>query len=232
MTSHAENATVRLLFAIIKQKSLKDIDWNQVAQDPVLLEPIGNGHAARMRFSRLRDSITGQGCQKRQKRQKRTRHDDDKKISKPRKRQGSSQKNTISKSDSGVDLSSLAQSSPTSLASPYSDDYSSRFPTPCSDDMVSVCPAVIERGQTNTASGAFSPMVDGKNDFPDPSHFAYSESFTVFKAARDRSQYGDATTELQSPGLECSDLPDPNNPISLLDPSHEWNESFYDPSIL
>ncbi|KAG6279217.1 hypothetical protein E4U48_000144 [Claviceps purpurea] len=225
MTPHVENPIARLLFAMLRQKNLKDIDWNQVAQDPVLLEPIPNGHAARMRFSRFRDSITGQI------RQKHTRHHD-KKISKPRKRQGSFKKNTLSKSDSGVDLSSLAQSSPTSLASPYTDDYSSRFPTPCSDDMVSVCPAVMERQQTNTASDVFSPMVDGKNEILDPSHFAYSESFTVFEAARDRSKYGDTTTDLQSPGLECSDLPDPNNPISLLDPSHEWNESFYDPAIL
>ncbi|KAG5998333.1 hypothetical protein E4U52_000668 [Claviceps spartinae] len=228
MTPHAENPTACLLFAILKQKSLKDIDWNQVAQDPVLAEPIRNGHAARMRYSRFRDSFTGIAGQKRQ---KRTRHDG-KKISKPCKRQGSSKKNTRSKSDSGVDLSSLAQSSPASFASPYSDDYSSRFPTPCSDDMTSVCPAVMERRQTNTALDAFSPMVDGKNDFLDPSHFAYSESFTVFEAARDRSKYGDTTTDLQSPGLECSDLPDPNSPITLLDPSHEWNESFYDPSIL
>ncbi|KAG5974376.1 hypothetical protein E4U58_003164 [Claviceps cyperi] len=225
MTPHADNPTACLLFAILKQKSLKDIDWNQVAQDPVLSEPIRNGHAARMRFSRFRDSLTGQ------KRQKRPRRDD-KKISKPCKRKDSSKKNTLSKSDSSVDLSSLAQSSPTSLASPYSDDYSSRFPTPCSDDMVSVCPAVMEKGQNKTASDAFSPMVDGKNDFLDPSHFAYSESFTVFEAAHDRSKYGDTTTDLQSPGLECSDRSDPNNPITLLDPSHEWNEPFYDPSLL
>ncbi|CAK7264975.1 hypothetical protein SEPCBS119000_001269 [Sporothrix epigloea] len=52
-----DKAIARLLFAMLKQKSLKDIDWNLVACDPVLLEEISNGHAARMRYSRFRASV-------------------------------------------------------------------------------------------------------------------------------------------------------------------------------
>lgn len=45
---------------MLKQKCLKDIDWNRVACDPVLLEEISNGHAARMRFSRFRTTVENQ----------------------------------------------------------------------------------------------------------------------------------------------------------------------------
>jgi len=49
----------RFLFAILKQKNLKDIDWNEVARDSVLVEEISNGHAARMRYARFRDAMLG-----------------------------------------------------------------------------------------------------------------------------------------------------------------------------
>ncbi|ERS95041.1 hypothetical protein HMPREF1624_08530 [Sporothrix schenckii ATCC 58251] len=59
-----DKAIARLLYAMLKQKSLKDIDWNQVAADPALLERISNGHAARMRYSRFRQSIDSQVAKK------------------------------------------------------------------------------------------------------------------------------------------------------------------------
>ncbi|ETS06583.1 hypothetical protein M419DRAFT_117133, partial [Trichoderma reesei RUT C-30] len=65
MSPNSDNAMARFLFAILKQKNLKDIDWNQVAADPVLLEPITNGHAARMRYSRFRATVTGHTPSKR-----------------------------------------------------------------------------------------------------------------------------------------------------------------------
>ncbi|PNY28833.1 Uncharacterized protein TCAP_01246 [Tolypocladium capitatum] len=68
MARNSENVMARFLFAILKQKDLKDINWDQVAQDPVLLESITNGHAARMRFSRFRSTVTGKGPQKRRRR--------------------------------------------------------------------------------------------------------------------------------------------------------------------
>ncbi|CAK7197731.1 hypothetical protein SEUCBS139899_000379 [Sporothrix eucalyptigena] len=55
-----DKAIARLLYAMLKQKSLKDIDWNQVACDPALLEEISNGHAARMRYSRFRTAVENQ----------------------------------------------------------------------------------------------------------------------------------------------------------------------------
>ncbi|KAI1388361.1 uncharacterized protein F4822DRAFT_243209 [Hypoxylon trugodes] len=59
--SAANNDTpmTRFLFAILRQKNLKDIDWNRVAHDPVLSQEITNGHAARMRFSRFRTTMLG-----------------------------------------------------------------------------------------------------------------------------------------------------------------------------
>ncbi|KAK0741698.1 hypothetical protein B0T21DRAFT_359961 [Apiosordaria backusii] len=54
-----DNAMTRFLFAILQQKCLKDIDWNKVAHDPNLAQPITNGHAARMRYSRFRSAMLG-----------------------------------------------------------------------------------------------------------------------------------------------------------------------------
>lgn len=71
----SDNAMARFLFAVLKQKNLKDvsllqpshpailtlvscqIDWDLVANDPALLTPVTNGLAARMRFSRFRSTI-------------------------------------------------------------------------------------------------------------------------------------------------------------------------------
>jgi hypothetical protein len=54
-----DTAMTRFLFAILEQKCLKDIDWNRVASNPILPDPITNGHAARMRFSRFKQTILG-----------------------------------------------------------------------------------------------------------------------------------------------------------------------------
>ncbi|KAL2263268.1 hypothetical protein VTK26DRAFT_7533 [Humicola hyalothermophila] len=60
-----DNAMARFLFAILQQKCLKDIDWNKVARDPVLTQPITNGHAARMRYSRFKAAMLGHEPQRR-----------------------------------------------------------------------------------------------------------------------------------------------------------------------
>ncbi|KAK2624214.1 hypothetical protein QTJ16_006164 [Diplocarpon rosae] len=52
-----ESAITRLLYAILSQKCLKDIDWNKVARDPLLCQEITNGHAARMRYSRFKKQM-------------------------------------------------------------------------------------------------------------------------------------------------------------------------------
>ncbi|KAI0484177.1 hypothetical protein GGR56DRAFT_13378 [Xylariaceae sp. FL0804] len=59
MSANNDNAMTRFLFAILRQKNLKDIDWTKVAHDPILSQPITNGHAARMRYSRFRSAMLG-----------------------------------------------------------------------------------------------------------------------------------------------------------------------------
>lgn len=54
-----DGAINRLLYAILSQKCLKDIDWNKVAHDPVLSQEITNGHAARMRYFRFKKQMDG-----------------------------------------------------------------------------------------------------------------------------------------------------------------------------
>ncbi|KXX81228.1 hypothetical protein MMYC01_201381 [Madurella mycetomatis] len=63
--SNNDNAMARFLFAILQQKSLKDIDWNKVARNPILSQEITNGHAARMRYSRFRAAMLGLEPQRR-----------------------------------------------------------------------------------------------------------------------------------------------------------------------
>ncbi|RDL38205.1 uncharacterized protein BP5553_02545 [Venustampulla echinocandica] len=54
-----DTAIVRLLYSILSQKCLKDIDWNKVAQHPILNQEVTNGHAARMRYSRFKKQMDG-----------------------------------------------------------------------------------------------------------------------------------------------------------------------------
>ncbi|KAN0110137.1 hypothetical protein V8E51_006524 [Hyaloscypha variabilis] len=54
-----DTAITRLLYAILSQKCLKDIDWNKVAHHPILMQEITNGHAARMRYSRFKKQMDG-----------------------------------------------------------------------------------------------------------------------------------------------------------------------------
>ncbi|KAK3683715.1 hypothetical protein B0T22DRAFT_468642 [Podospora appendiculata] len=55
----------RLLFAILQQKDLKDIDWEKVANSPYLPQKISNGHAARMRYARYKQTVMGTEPQRR-----------------------------------------------------------------------------------------------------------------------------------------------------------------------
>jgi len=60
-----DSATTRLLYAILSQKCLKDIDWNKVASNPIICGEITNGHAARMRYSRFKKQMDGNASVKR-----------------------------------------------------------------------------------------------------------------------------------------------------------------------
>ncbi|KAE8440975.1 hypothetical protein EG329_006138 [Mollisiaceae sp. DMI_Dod_QoI] len=53
----SDTAIQELLYAILKQKCLKDLKWEEVASDPIHSKPITNGHAARMRYSRFKKQM-------------------------------------------------------------------------------------------------------------------------------------------------------------------------------
>jgi hypothetical protein len=109
MANSVDNALARFLYAILKQKNLKDIDWNQVAHDEALIDPCPNGHAARMRYSRYKSTI--EKALENGESHKRSRTSEKGGITKPKKgpssRKGSI--GSIVKSESGMNMASLAQ---------------------------------------------------------------------------------------------------------------------------
>lgn len=90
----------RFLFAILRQKNLKDIDWNQVAHDPILAQEITNGHAARMRYSRFRTAMLGLEPTRRNR------------TTPPKSRVTKSKKDSKSKKDDGTKSESSVPGSP------------------------------------------------------------------------------------------------------------------------
>ncbi|KAJ4161557.1 uncharacterized protein LMH87_007589 [Akanthomyces muscarius] len=57
MPPNANNFLARFLLAILRQTGTKNVNWNQVANDPFLLKPIVSGRAARMRYNRFLNTI-------------------------------------------------------------------------------------------------------------------------------------------------------------------------------
>ncbi|KAH8677997.1 hypothetical protein BX600DRAFT_431310 [Xylariales sp. PMI_506] len=106
--SNNDNAMTRFLFAILKQKNLKDIDWNKVARDPILSQEITNGHAARMRYSRFRSAMLGLEPQRRNRTAKEKANSN---------RVTKSKKDPKAKKDDGV-KSEVAAESPNTADSP------------------------------------------------------------------------------------------------------------------
>ncbi|KAM0516686.1 hypothetical protein ACHAPE_005320 [Trichoderma viride] len=207
MSPNSDNAMARFLFAILKQKNLRDIDWSQVAADPVLIEPIANGHAARMRFSRFRSTITGHKPTKRGGKPL-----DKNRVSKSSKKDTQSKKETLIKPEPGSsNISSYPLFSPesfASLTSPYmddaspylqdGDDFSGRFLTPCSDDMaqsLSISPSVLQDLQP--ANGLMFPPLDGNSDFMN--HAGHDHAFDV---AFDLNRF--TTGDVSSQGISQS----------------------------
>ncbi|KAM0427331.1 hypothetical protein ACHAPT_007766 [Fusarium lateritium] len=242
MTPNSENVMARFLLAILNQKNLKDIDWNQVAADPVLLQPITNGHAARMRFARFRATVNGHEPQKR------NRTADKSRVTKSKKTQPVKRESLI-KSEAAVNLSSyaqvrpspkikqepnqhgyLAQFSPASTSSPYltdnRDDMNPRFLTPCSDDMphgLAINPASLEDLRLRNG---FGPSMDGPQDFmTQPAHDLNlgQTGFDTFDAAYDLTAYKHAVGGGQSPTTL-----DFTGAASLADCSPEWTDHFND----
>ncbi|KAH7321168.1 hypothetical protein B0I35DRAFT_208753 [Stachybotrys elegans] len=208
MSPNTDNATARLLFAILKQKNLKDIDWNLVAQDPVLLQPIPNGHAARMRYSRFRSTVLGHSPEKRNK------SGDKGRITKPGKPAPQPRKASVVKSESSVSLASCPQFSPASTTSPYMgelEDPTTRFLTPCSDD--------VPVSMTMNAAGS---------EFMDPRAFRnpVSPTFSPFDAAFDLGPYRPDAGLVHN-----GELPTSIAPQALSDLDHDWNKNFFDPPL-
>jgi hypothetical protein len=192
MSPNTENATSRLLLAIIRQKDLRDIDWDAVAKDPVLLQPITNGHAARMRLARFRTAVEGkEGAKK-------PRVSDAGKIQKTIKKSAKSKTDVI-KTETNPSMSTFAQYSPISMASPYvgdtspyvgdtspymadADQFDTRYMTPCSDDSIS-------RVAVTTTQGAEFPSHGGMEQLA-----IHTQGFSDFEAAFDMSSYRMAST--------------------------------------
>lgn len=61
------------------------IDWNQVAHNPILTQEITNGHAARMRYSRFRQNLLGHQPQRRNRNPNKSKVAKLKKDAKPKK---------------------------------------------------------------------------------------------------------------------------------------------------
>ncbi|KAK3946300.1 hypothetical protein QBC46DRAFT_3790 [Diplogelasinospora grovesii] len=115
MSSANDNAMSRFLFAILKQKCLKDIDWNKVAHDPVLVQEISNGHAARMRYSRFRASMLGLEP----KRRNSTSPEKKARVTKKRKEDMAKKKAEADGDDASTKAGTVANSSP---VTPFADD--------------------------------------------------------------------------------------------------------------
>jgi hypothetical protein len=204
MSPNSDNAMARFLFAILKQKNLKDIDWNLVASDPVLLQPITNGHAARMRYSRFRATVTGSESQKR------NRVDGKARVSKPKGKSASvKSEDARIKQENSQHGGGISQYSPMSMsaASPYlgdSDDFNARFLTPCSDDMaqgLAINPAIVDARRHPPTD--FSSPLDFMNN---PSH-PYSPTFSAFD---------DATIDMSTFSA------DSNNTSNFADCGSDW----------
>ncbi|KAI3327714.1 hypothetical protein HD806DRAFT_332513 [Xylariaceae sp. AK1471] len=106
MSSNNDNAMTRFLFAILRQKNLKDIDWNKVAHDPILAQEITNGHAARMRYSRFRSAMLGLEPTRRNR------------AGPPKSRVTKSKKDSKSRKDDSVKSESAAGSPPATSPEP------------------------------------------------------------------------------------------------------------------
>ncbi|KAG8669836.1 hypothetical protein FPOAC2_09177 [Fusarium poae] len=247
MTPNSENAMARLLLAMLNQKNLKDIDWNAVASDPVLLEPITNGHAARMRFTRFRDTVKGHEPQKRSRAEDKSRVTKSKKEQKPKNR-------SLAKSNSVSSLASyaqvhqsplikqeqnqyFAQFSPASTLSPYvtdtRDDFNHRFLTPFSDDIpqqsVGFSPTSLEDLRMRNGFGPSTnsaPNLMGQQPPQDPIVVGQSPFLHTFDTQYDLASYKPTIADAQSPGAL-----DFNGPLSLVDCNPEWMDDLNDQSF-
>ncbi|KAI6779843.1 uncharacterized protein J7T54_003767 [Emericellopsis cladophorae] len=211
MSPNSDNAMARFLFAILKQKNLKDIDWNQVAEDPVLLQPISNGHAARMRYSRFRATVSNAdrrspssstGAKSKSMDKNRVSKAKSKKDGPIKVEQGRAVKQEFTQL-SLSNYSPASGSAPSPYLSDHYDDFTTRFLTPCSDDMgnpnLAINPSAIERPP---GPQTFSPALDFMQAAA--VHNLQSPTFSAFdEAAFDMNTF--MTSDSQSAGPNPSD---------------------------
>lgn len=171
MSSNNDSAMCRFLFAILQQKNLKDvsvlqywqvaaeavliltreqIDWNEVAHNPILTQQISNGHAARMRYSRFKQSLLGHQPQKRNRNPTKSKVTKSKKDTKAKKEQDENAdarqqdpKTNIQQINNDASIKTEAQRLPNTQLTPadlppvsMADahmQFQTRLLTPCSD---------------------------------------------------------------------------------------------------
>ncbi|OTB12901.1 hypothetical protein K445DRAFT_25032 [Daldinia sp. EC12] len=219
MSANNDNAMARFLFAILKQKNLKDINWELVAKDEVLDRPITNGHAARMRFSRFRSAIQGSEPTKRNR------------TGQAKNRVTKAKKDPKEKRDGRIKLENALQSLPESSATPESSetpapeikqervpyDFGDRFTprlTPGPSNTISAA-SVLQNNYGVIQPRFLTPCSD--NDFFSPS------------PALTSSPVGDMITSQNSFNFRdspCPERPDPMWPSVPHYPTYGASSSF------
>ncbi|KAI1825214.1 hypothetical protein F4861DRAFT_210779 [Xylaria intraflava] len=177
MSSNNDNAMTRFLFAILRQKNLKDIDWNQVAHDPILAQEITNGHAARMRYSRFKSAMLGlEPTRRNRSGPPKSRVSKSKKDSKSRKDDSVKSESTISPTtEESTPAPSLEPPTPTAQkikqeGAPYT--YNDRLTPALTPGPVPVPPGVIPN--TTILQNRFLTPCSDTDKFPAPSAVASS----------------------------------------------------------
>ncbi|KAK3315174.1 hypothetical protein B0H66DRAFT_335835 [Apodospora peruviana] len=188
--SSKDSQSTMLLLAMLQQISQKDlarIDWDMVANNPILPQKISNGHAARMRWHRLRNSVVG-GDEPAQRRARASTAGSDTKsrVSKKRKGDKSVKANDSTKPELFVTEQQRPGPTPTATTSTTTttDTYarvnhnsinSMRLPTPASDSDALGTPQAFPPSPTSELL-----HTNGTFDFPGAPHGAWQSSYTGF----------------------------------------------------
>ncbi|SPO05750.1 uncharacterized protein DNG_08437 [Cephalotrichum gorgonifer] len=202
-----DNQMTRFLFAILRQKCLKDIDWNEVARDPILAQPITNGHAARMRYSRFKSAMLGLEPQKRAaknagvtktksskaKKEPKTKQEDTIKSEHRDKlsgvkREASPQKHGVKQERKHHATPFHSQFTPVSMMDSPT-DLQARLLTPCSDGSPNL---LMTPASDLLSAGSTFDMGHCDHSHSEQDSWADPPLFSAFDAAYDIEGYGDA----------------------------------------
>ncbi|KAI1170567.1 hypothetical protein F4777DRAFT_107109 [Nemania sp. FL0916] len=204
MSSNNDNAMTRFLFAILRQKNLKDIDWNQVAHDPILAQEITNGHAARMRYSRFRTAMLGLEPNKRNR------------SGPPKSRVTKSKRDPKGKNDDGTKSEPSVQGSPPAVSpdppqpsplrikeeEPSSHGYHNRLTPALTPGPVPAPPATTVPNASIMQNRFLTPCSDTDNTYPASPVVAHSPA----------SEMLHSQNSFDFPAPPCHDHADPSWP--------------------